>query len=389
MSLFANWSFPTKIRVGQGRTKEVVKICQSMNIDSPLVVCDENLVNLPFFKTLLSTLEALNFHIFSEVKSNPTVENINKGVESYKSNQCDGVIAIGGGSAIDAGKAIAMMSGQPGELLDYVDKKGNWKKIQPGSIAPIIAIPTTAGTGSEVGNASVVSNPVDHSKNIIFHPDMVPQWVILDPDLTVGLPANLTAATGMDAFAHNLEAYCVSGYHPMADGIAIQGMKLVKEYLPQAVKDGSNIEARTQMLVASTMGATAFQKGLGGIHALSHTLGGLFDSHHGLLNAVLMPYVLKQNRASIEEKIAQLAHHLQLQQANFDGFINLVLEIRKEIGIPHSLSEIGINSESADFDKAKRVGELAVNDSVAAGNPIAYTAEEYQQIFERAVAGDL
>lgn len=294
------------------------------------------------------------------------------------------MIALGGGSALDAGKAIALMVGQDRPLWDFEDVGDNWLRVNPAAMAPTIAIPTTAGTGSEVGRASVIVDEGSHSKKIIFHPDMLPKLVIADPKLTQGLPPHITAATGLDAFVHNLEAFCAPGYHPMADGIALEGMRLIKEWLPIAFADGNDLVARSHMLVASSMGATAFQKGLGAVHALAHPLGALFDAHHGLLNAILLPYILVCNRPAIEDKLAHVARCLDLDEYSFDGFFKWLLNFRKELQIPDHLQAIGI-----DTDQAEQIGRLATQDPSAAGNPVPLSAQQYTEVFIHAVHGEL
>jgi hypothetical protein len=326
----------------------------------------------------------LSAGLFSDIRANPSGENVDEGVSFYRDNGHDGVIAFGGGSALDAAKAVALMVGQDRPLWDFEDIGDNWTRVNVAGMAPVIALPTTAGTGSEVGRASVITDPDNQVKRIIFHPAMLPAQVILDPQLTVGLPASLTAATGMDALSHNLEALCSPFYHPMAEGIAVEGISLVHRYLPRAVADGSDIEARTQMLVCSSMGATAFQKGLGAMHALAHPLGALYNAHHGTLNAILMPYVLKANRDAVEEKIIRLNRYLGLTKTGFDGFLDWVIELRAQLGIPNTLAMINI-----DDNDSETVGKMAVADPSAGGNPISFSREEYQRIFEDAVAGHL
>jgi alcohol dehydrogenase class IV len=325
----------------------------------------------------------LSIAVFSGIKSNPTGSNIDEGIAAYRAGNHDGVIAFGGGSGLDAGKAIAVAANQSCSLWDLEDIGDNWRNADPDKIPPIIGVPTTAGTGSEVGRASVIVNEAEHKKTIIFHPKMLPASVILDPELIVGLPAGLTAATGMDALSHNLEAYCSPLYHPMAEGIAIEGIRLIKEHLPTAVADGANIEARTQMLVASTMGATAFQRGLGAMHALAHPLGAIYDAHHGMLNAILMPYVLKANCSEINVRIARLARYLDLE-ADFDAFLNWVLSMRKDIGIHHQLSAI-----IPEDTRLSEIGEMAVLDPSAATNPILHDAVTYTGIVQNAYDGNL
>jgi len=381
----ANWNYPTAVRVGAGRVSELADVCRDLNMNSPLLVTDPGLAGLPMVAAIVAQCEqaGLRIGLFSDIKPNPTGSNVNDGIEVYRVGHHDGVIAFGGGSGLDAGKAIAVAANQTCSLWDLEDVGDNWLNADPDKIPPIIGIPTTAGTGSEVGRASVIVNEQEHKKAIIFHPKMLPAVVILDPELTVGLPAGLTAATGMDALSHNLEAFCSPGYHPMAEGIAVEGIRLIKEYLPTAVTDGSNIEARTQMIVASAMGATAFQRGLGAMHALAHPLGAIYDAHHGMLNAILMPYVLKANYAAIKDRIPRLARYLDLEP-DFDAFLNWVLSMRKEINIHHQLSAI-IPEDS----RLAEIGAMAVVDPSAGTNPILHDAAAYTQIVRNAYNGAL
>ena len=381
MTYSANWNYPTNIKVGAGRIKELAGLCKDLGMQSPLLITDPGLASLPMLKNIVDDIQC---GVFSAIKANPTGENVQDGVSHYKNNNHDGVIAFGGGSALDAAKAVALMVGQDRAIWDFEDVGDNWTHVNVEGMAPVVAVPTTAGTGSEVGRASVITDHEQHLKKIIFHPNMLPAQVILDPELTIGLPPMITAATGMDALSHNLEAYCSPFYHPMAAGIAVEGIRLVQEFLPRAVADGSDIEARTQMLVCSSMGATAFQKGLGGMHALAHPLGALYDAHHGTLNAILMPYVLKANRSEIEQCIDRLTHYMDLNETGFDGFMNWVLQMRKQLGIPHTLAEIDIDDTQAEL-----VGQMAFEDPSAGGNPISFSADQYQQIFKDAVSGNL
>jgi len=379
------WNYPTRMLVGAGAAKSLVpKLCEELSIQSPLVVTDPGLMALPAMQNLLESWRqtGLRMGVFADVKGNPTGENVDAGARQCRENHHDGVIALGGGSAMDAAKAIALIAGQHRPLWDFEDEGDNWTRANTEAMLPAIALPTTAGTGSEVGRASVITNVQAQRKVIIFHPDMLPERVVLDADLTLGLPATLTAATGMDALSHNLEAFCAVAYHPMAEGIALEGMRLIHRYLPQVCRDGSDREARQQMLVASAMGATAFQRGLGAMHALSHTLGALYDAHHGLLNAIVMPYVLQANRPVIGARMERLARYLDLPDTGFDGVLDWILALRREIGIPHTLAEIGI--DTAD---ASRVAGMALKDPAAGGNPIALGREDYEALFVRAVQG--
>ena len=320
--------------------------------------------------------------VFSDVQANPVEANVTAGVAAYRSGKHDGVIAFGGGSALDAGKAIALMVGQTRPIWDFEDREDWYTRVNVAGIAPTIAVPTTSGTGSEVGRASVITDVRDHTKKIIFHPKMQPVLVIADPELTLGLPPHVTAAVGMDALSHNLEAYCAPFYHPMADGIALEGMRLIKEWLPVAVKDGKNIEARSHMMVASSMGATAFQKGLGAMHSLSHPCSANLNTHHGLTNAVVMPYVLAWNRTAIEEKMARLATFLDLPKRSFDGVVEWILELRKQIGIPHTLADLGLRDEHADaFSKQ------AYDDPSTSGNPVPMTPEKFAALYRQCIRG--
>jgi alcohol dehydrogenase class IV len=384
--LNANWNYPTDIRVGAGRIKELAATCKSLSMTSPLLVTDPGLAALPMIAEALEHCRGgvLKVALFSDIQGNPTGENVDAGTEVFRRGGHDGVIAFGGGSALDAGKAIALMSGQRRPLFDFVDEGDNWKRVDEDKLVPVVAVPTTAGTGSEVGRAAVITNTVAQQKFIIFHPSMLPARVILDPELTVGLPAAITAATGMDALSHNLEALCAPYFHPMAEGIALEGIRLVKNYLPRACAEGSDLEARTHMLVASSMGATAFQRGLGGMHALAHPLGALYNAHHGLLNAILMPYVLKANAAAIGSITTRAARYIELDNPGFDSFLQWVLSLRKSLGIPHHLAAIGI-----DANESKRVGQMAVADPSSGGNPVPFNAGEYAALFTRAVNGEL
>ncbi len=385
-NLTGNWNYPNNLRTGAGRISELAQCCKELGMSSPLLITDSGLAELPMVKEAVECcLNAnLNCGLFSQIKSNPNGENVMDGVAAYHAGNHDGVIAFGGGSGLDAAKAIALMVGQKLPLWEFEDIGDNYLKVIESAVAPIVAVPTTAGTGSEVGRASVITDEKAHIKRIIFHPKMLPSIVILDPELTIGLPAHITAATGMDALSHNLEALCSPFYHPLAEGIAVEGIRLVKEYLPKAVANGGDLEARMQMLVASTMGATAFQKGLGGMHALAHPLGALYDAHHGLLNAILMPYVLKANQEIISERIERVARYINLADCSFDGFLNWVLKMRKDLHIPHTLSEINIDDRQQSL-----VAVMATEDPSAAGNPIKFTVDQYQQIFINAVKGTL
>ena len=381
----ANWNYPTAIRTGAGRVSELADVCRDLNMNAPLLVTDPGLAALPMVADVVANCEAagLSIAVFSDIKPNPTGSNVDDGIAVYRTGKHDGVIAFGGGSGLDAAKAIAVAANQSCSLWDLEDIGDNWLNADPDKIPPIIGVPTTSGTGSEVGRASVIINEAEHKKANIYHPKMLPDCVILDPELTVSLPAGLTAATGMDALSHNLEAFCSPLYHPMAEGIAIEGIRLVKEYLPTAVADGSNIEARTQMIVASAMGATAFQRGLGGMHALAHPFGAIYDVHHGMLCAILMPYVLKANYSEINTRIARLARYLDLEP-DFDAFLNWIVSMRKDIGIHHALSAI-IPEDS----RLSEIGEMAVVDPSAETNPILHDAVAYAGIARNAYNGKL
>lgn len=384
--LKANWNYPTAIHFGIGRINELPDCCKKLNINKPLLVTDNGLVNIKFVKDILNNLKSTGFGnaVFSGVKPNPTGSNIETGVKQYQQGKHDGVIALGGGSALDAGKAIALMANQKRSIWDFEDIGDNWLRVDSSVMATTIAIPTTAGTGSEVGRASVIVDESNHSKKIIFHPNMLPELVIADPMLTQALPPHITAATGLDAFVHSFEAYCVPGYHPMADGIALESMRLIKQWLPIAVANGDNLTARSHMLVASSMGATAFQKGLGAVHALAHPLGAIYDKHHGLLNAILLPYVILKNKDAIIPKVEHIARVLQLEDISFTGFFDWLLKFREEINIPDTLKDIGLNAEEKD-----RIGHLATLDAAASGNPIQLSEKDYTEIFVNAIKGRL
>lgn len=380
----ANWNYPTSIRFGAGRIEELPSVCREVGMQRPLLVTDPGLAALPIVAAAVARNQAAGIATgsFSNIRANPVGANIEEGVAAYSAGGHDGVIAFGGGSALDAGKVIAFMSGQTRPLWDFEDKEDWWSRADPAGIAPVIAVPTTAGTGSEVGRAGVILDEAQQAKRIIFHPKMMPAAVISDPELTVGLPPHITAATGMDALSHCLEAYCAPGFHPMADGIAAQGIKLIREWLPRAVEEGSDLEARGQMLVAASMGATAFQKGLGGMHALSHPIGAIYNTHHGLTNAVLMPYVLAFNRGAIEDRIARLAGFIGLGETSFAAFLEWVLDLRQRLGVPHALGELGVTAEAVD-----RLAIMAEADPSAGGNPVPFDASAARLVLHAAIEG--
>ncbi|MDB9825625.1 iron-containing alcohol dehydrogenase [Candidatus Pelagibacter sp.] len=383
----SNWNYPTTVWVGEDRIKDLGIACKTLNINKPLLVTDSGLANSNIVTSALKNLKKEGFivELYSNVVGNPTGSNVNEGVDFYKKYNCDGVIAFGGGSGLDVGKAIAFMSGQTLPLWDFEDVGDNWMKANNDKIAPIIAVPTTAGTGSETGRASVILNENTGVKNIIFHPKFLPAIVILDPVLTLGLPSKITAATGMDALAHNLEAYCASGYHPMADGIALEGMRLIKTWLVRAVDDGSDIKARMNMLVAASMGSTAFQKGLGAIHSLSHPINALNNVHHGLSNAIFMPYVLTFNKDAIEKRIIKISKYIELKNQSFDGFVEWILDLRKKLEIPHKLSDV-INEKDFDID---RLSKMALADPSTGGNPKKLTEADMKLIYQHSMLGKL
>ena len=382
----SQWNFPTIVWVGENRINELSKACEQLKVIRPLLVTDKDLINLPLIKGIISEnkkkIEHLN--IFSNFSGNPIGENVEEGVKKFKTNDCDSVIAIGGGSALDVGKAIAFMSVQNRLIWDFEDIGDNWKKAVDTNIPPIIAIPTTAGTGSETGRASAIINKSNGIKKIIFHPKILPSLVILDPLLTIELPPNLTAATGMDALAHNLEAFCAPSFHPMADGIALEGIRLIKSSLYKAFKEGKNIEARQNLLAASSMGSTAFQKGLGAIHSLSHPINAQFNIHHGLSNAIFMPYVLTFNRHSIEKKIVSICDYLDLDK-DFDSFLSWILDLRKKLNIPNKLSDV-VDCTNLDLDK---LSLMAFEDPSTSGNPKKISQKDLREMYEHSISGDL
>jgi len=381
-----NWNYPTSLWVGQNRVKDLSNACQNLKIKKPLFVTDKDLAGSSMVKNILSELEDnLNeINIFSNFSGNPIGENVEEGVIEFKKFKCDGVIAFGGGSGLDVGKAIAFMSGQKRKIWDFEDIGDYWKRADEKNIAPIIAIPTTAGTGSETGRASAIINKDTGIKKIIFHPKFLPSIVILDPVLTVDLPPNLTATTGMDALAHNLEAFCAPGFHPMADGISIEGMKLIKKSLLTAFKNGKNLEARTDLMAAASMGSTAFQKGLGAIHSLSHPINSQFNIHHGLSNAIFMPYVLTFNKSVIENKIVSVCDYLNIEK-NFDSFLKWILDLRKELNIPHKLSDV-IEPSKIDIDK---LSKMALEDPSTSTNPKKMTFDDMKILYNYSISGKL
>jgi alcohol dehydrogenase class IV len=385
VKLIGNWNYPTSVRFGAGRIRELGAAVKAAGMTRPLLVTDARLASLAVSTRALEVLasDGVAASLFCDVKPNPLAANVEAGLKALREGEHDGVVAFGGGSALDAGKVIAFMAGQRRPMWDFEDVDDWWRRADVAGILPIVAVPTTAGTGSEVGRAGVITDAVTRRKKVIFHPLMLPKTSICDPELTVGMPPLTTAGTGMDALAHCLEAYCGSGYHPLADGIAVEGVRLVKANLARAYQDGHDLQARAQMMSAAVMGATAFQKALGAMHALSHPVGALYDTHHGLTNAVFMPYVLVFNRAAIEDKIVRLAAYLALEPS-FEAFLAWVLALRAELGIPHSLA--GLKVDDGQFE---RMSEMAALDPTAAGNPLPIDAAACRRLYETAYLGTL
>ncbi len=379
-----NWNYPTAIRFGIGRLNELADACRQLSMNKPLLITDPGIAELPMTKKALdqNNEKGLSTGLFSKIKPNPTGQNVEDGLAMYREGKYDGVIAFGGGSALDAAKAVALMAGQKLPLWTFEDVGDNWTKVDPEGVAPIVAVPTTAGTGSEVGRASVIVHEESHSKKIIFHPRMLPEIVIADPETTVGLPPTLTASTGMDALSHCLEPYSAPGFHPMAEGIAVEAIRLIKDWLPVAFDDGSNLTARANMLAAAGMGATAFQKGLGAMHSLAHPIGAIYDAQHGLLNAILMPYVLEFNRPVIEERMTRLAAWLKLPKPSYASIMDWILEIRSTFNIPSTLAGLGIDDSRVD-----EIAEMAATDPSTPTNPIQAGPTEMKQIFLSALNG--
>lgn len=385
-SLRGNWNYPTAVRFGPGRIAELPEACKSLGLQRPLLVTDPALAKLPMVANSVAACRdaGLACETFSELQANPVESNVTNGVAAYRRGSHDGVIAFGGGSALDTGKAVALMVGQTRPIWDFEDREDWYTRVNVAGMAPTIAVPTTSGTGSEVGRAAVITDTRDHTKKIVFHPRMLPALVIADPELTLGLPPHVTAAVGMDALSHNLEAYCSPSYHPLAEGIALEGMRLIHDWLPTAVKDGSDIEARSHMMAASLMGATAFQKGLGAMHSLSHPCSANLNTHHGLTNAVVMPYVMAWNRPALSEKMQRLAAFLNLRQHSFDGVLEWIVELRKTIGVPETLGELGVTLEHVPG-----FARQAFEDPSTGGNPVPMTVEDFAQLYRNCIEGKL
>jgi len=381
-----NWNYPTTMWIGENRIEDLFLACKELNISNPLFVTDKDLINLEIIKNIIISLKKnfKNLSTFSNFTGNPIGENVEEGVKVYNTLGCDGVIALGGGSGLDVGKAIAFMCNQSRPLWDFEDIGDQWKRADGSKISKIIAVPTTAGTGSETGRASLIINKDTGAKKIIFHPKMLPSIVILDPLLTIDLSPRLTAATGMDALAHNLEAFCARGYHPMADGMAIEGMKLIKNSLLKAFKNGNDVNARMDLLAAASMGSAAFQKGLGAIHSLSHPVNGKFNVHHGLSNAIFMPYVLTFNKSSIENKIISICDYLNLDKS-FDSFLDWILKLRNNLNIPHKLSEV-MDCSNIDLEE---LSLMAYEDPSTGGNPKEISKQDLKEMYKKSISGEL
>lgn len=381
----ADWNYPTSIRFGSGRISELPQVLAELAIGKPLLVTDDGLANLPIIEQSLALLGAndIDVQFYGAVQGNPTAANVQAGLDLLRQTDRDGVIAFGGGSALDAGKTIALLAHQQQPLWHYADAEDAWQRVDPRATVPVIAVPTTAGTGSEVGRAAVILDEQAHSKRIVWHPTMMPDVVISDPQLSVGLPPSITAWTGIDAMVHAIEAYCAPGFHPMAEGIAIEAVRRVAQWLPAAVADGSDLEARGNMLVAASMGATAFQKGLGSVHSISHVVGALYNTHHGLTNAVVLPFGLIQNTPACADKLAHLAMVLALPTHTATAFIDYIFALREQLGIPHTLAEIGV-----DDSRAQEIGQLACADPTAATNARPVDAADLQRLFVAAHSGN-
>ncbi len=383
-NMTGNWNYPTSIRFGAGRIAELPNACRELGMTHPLLVTDRGLAKMSIVKDAIdiNVNAGLPTGLFSEVQGNPTGENVYAGIEAVKSGEYDGIIAFGGGSALDVAKAIALAAYQDGTLWDFEDVGDNWLRVDESVCLPVVAVPTTSGTGSEVGRCSVIVESQSHRKVLIFHPSVMPKKVICDPELTLGLPAKITAAVGMDALSHNLEGLCSPGYHPQAIGIAMEGIRLIHKSLEIAVTDGANVNARADLLMASLMGATAFQNGLGAMHAMAHPIGAVLDAHHGLINAIVMPYVLRHNKAVISDKMGRLGRYLDLDDPTFDGVLSWVLSIRERIGIPHTLASIGVTEENLEL-----LALEASKDSSGGTNPIPLTIDSLRELLRASMKG--
>ena len=381
MPITGNWSYPTTVRFGPGRIQELGEACAYADIERPLFVTDKTLAKLPITHQVLGLLDeaGLGGSLFAEVDPNPTDANLNDGIYAYKDGDHDGVVVLGGGSALDLGKLIAFMVNQSLPFWEFEDVGDNWTRADATAITPIVAIPTTAGTGSEVGRAGVITNSKTQTKQIIFHPNLLPRIVICDPELTVGMPLSITVGTGMDAFSHCLEAYSSRSYHPMSQGIALEGMRLVKKYLPRVVQNPNDIESRAHMMSAAAMGAVAFQKGLGAIHAVSHPVSVIYNTHHGMTNAVVIPPVLAFNRRIIESRISRASYYLEIE-GGFDGFYDFVVEFRRSLGVPEKLRELGVQ-----HDHIEQMTKMALADPSGHGNPVPLNRDNVRALFQACI----
>ena len=374
------YNFPTIIRFGAGSSGELGDYLLTHHLTKPLVVTDPIVAQLDFFKLLMKDLERKKIQpeVFFDLHKNPVKSDVYKGTDVYDQTTRDSVIGIGGGVALDVARAIVLRVNHREDLFKYDDLIGGDVYVT-NDVPHFIAIPTTAGTGSEVGRSAIIADDVTHQKKILFSPKLLAKIVFADPLLTMNLPANVTAATGMDALTHNMEAFLAKMSHPLCEGIALEGIRLIDESLTKAVNK-SDLESRSKMLIASLMGAVAFQKGLGVVHSLAHPLSSLLDTHHGLANAVNIPYGMRFNAEGFEDKFRRIARTLNLKDETGDAVVKYLFNLNSEIGIPHKLSKIGVRQEHIE-----PLADLAIADFAHPNNPKPVTRENFRQLYLEAL----
>ena len=383
MNSILQYNFPTTIRFGAEASNELPDYLQKNNLLKPLIVTDPVVVQLDFFKKIIASLQKKNIsaEIFHDIHKNPVKSDVYKGTDVYDATDRDSIVGIGGGVALDVARAICLRINHREDLFKYDDLIGG-DVFVTNDVPHFVTIPTTAGTGSEVGRSAIIADDITHQKKILFSPKLLAKIVFADPLLTMDLPPFVTAATGMDALTHNMEAYLAKMHHPMCEGIALEGIYLISQSLERAVNK-PDLESRSNMLIASLMGAVAFQKGLGVVHSLAHPLSALLDTHHGLANAVNIPYGMEFNIAGCEEKFKRIALTLGLKKQTGEAVVDYLFDLNSKINIPHKLSEIGVKPEHIET-----LADLAIADFAYPNNPKPVSREDFRELYLKALRGE-